>query len=76
MSALQKFSETHDDRRVIEDFIEWLSQHRMEIGEWRDDSDWLQVRAEKPDALLMRYFEIDPVQLDRERRELLELQRR
>ena len=68
---LDRWAATHADRTVIEAFVEWCMDKRRRpcrdpLCEWG---------GEPLDDILNAYFQIDPAQLDRERRALLDAQR-
>lgn len=72
---LDKWAAALPNRRVIEDFLKWCSAKRIELCQWREDSNY--PRPCSADArLLDEYHEIDQQRLDKERRELLEEHRR
>jgi len=65
-NMLARWSEKCRQISEMEEIIDtWLAQ---DVVEWRS--------IESPKTMLMKYFEIDPVQLDKERRAVLDEQRK
>jgi len=79
MSELEKHASTVEDRRTIVDFLEWLDERKYFICYYPDSGQELARPVPIPETdhqLLDVYFEIDPVQLEKERRAILEEQRK
>jgi hypothetical protein len=58
------------DRRVIEDFLGWLSERKIELAEWRSGARMLPAKS--TNDLLNEYHGIDYWRLEAQRRALLE----
>lgn len=72
-----RFSATAKDRRAIENFIEWLEENDFHIrkrvpGKYHD-AFW--APTERLDVLILQHQDIDPQELERERRALLDKER-
>lgn len=74
-SECGKLAAAADERRAICDFLEWagsqgilLARHQH-VAEYRNPQ--LAVVPEQADQIVLRYLDIDPVALERERRALL-----
>jgi hypothetical protein len=68
---LAKFANAHPSMEVIRDFINWLSGQDIELGTWTESGRWMLPVGEGLDTMLSRYFDIDTVKLENERRALL-----
>ena len=68
---LDKWAASMDDRRTIEDFLDWLEEQRIEPCVWTEDAKWPRPLTEGRAGLLNRYFQIDAKRLDDQRRGLL-----
>jgi hypothetical protein len=68
---LDRWATTANDRRTIEDFLDWLEAQRIEPCQWSEGARWPIPMVEGRAGLLNRYFEIDARRLDEERRALL-----
>lgn len=75
MSEIEKHADTMGQRRVLQDFIEWLGEQRLEVAAWNDRGTYMRPVTEMPDRMIDRFLGIDPVALENERRELLEAAR-
>jgi hypothetical protein len=76
MKELEKHSWSFEQRRVIEEFMDWLNEKKILLGEYVKPFKYMDTERMAPilknrQELLDEYFDIDPVQLDKERRELL-----
>ena len=69
---LDKWSDALPSRRIVDDFLEWLSEQRMEVCEWTEDAKWPMPLAQSRDRLLNRYFDINEKKLEDQRRALLD----
>lgn len=80
MNELEKNSWTFEQRQVIEEFLDWLNEKEILLGEYIKLSEGYAERLapilKNRQELLDKYFDIDPVQLEKERRELLEQARK
>ena len=81
MNELEKHSQTFEQRRGIEEFLDWLNENEILLGEYIKPYKAMDVERLAPilsnkQELLDKYFDIDPVQLEKERRELLEQARK
>lgn len=74
MNELEKHSKTFEERRVIGEFLDWLGEQKIVLSAHIEDQDYLGLAQilQNRQELLDQYFRIDPVQLDKERRALLE----
>lgn len=75
MSELEKNSKTFEQRRTIGEFLDWLNEKEILLSTYIKFKNYAERLAPIPknrQELLDEYFDIDPVQLDKERRELLE----
>ena len=73
LSELNKWSNCHEDVIVIEDFLEWLETEGIllcthETDEWGTR---FSIVSKSHRQLLEKYFRIDPIKLEQERREIL-----
>lgn len=76
MSELEKHSQTVEQRKTIEEFLDWLNENKILLGGYikpfkDSDTERMAPILQNRQELLDEYFDIDPVQLDKERRELL-----
>lgn len=73
-----KLSESSDERRTINDFVEWLQQKGIWLCDREEGSNFAEYRpiAKRSDELVMEYLEIDTKKLEEERRAILAEQRR
>jgi len=69
---LDRWAENLPDRRIVECFLEWCSERRIELCVWNDDARWPRPVLGGANVLLDQYHEIDRQQLERERRVLQE----
>jgi len=81
MSELEKHSQTFEQRKTIEEFLDWLNEIEVLLGSYIhpfEDSDTERMAPilKNRQELLDEYFDIDPARLEKERRELLEQTRR
>lgn len=81
MSELEKHSQTVEQRKTIEVFLDWLNEKEISLGSYvkpfkDSDTERMAPIPKNRQELLDEYFGIDPVQLDKERRELLEQARK
>lgn len=72
-SELEKWSDNIEERRIIADFLEWVDGNRYVVAEWYGQ-EWpkLQPISHSHHALLDEFYEVDNVQLEKERRALIE----
>ena len=75
MSEIEKQADTMWQRRVIHEFIEWLSEQKLEVAAWSPLGTQMHPVTEMPDRMIDRFLGIDPAALENERRELLEAAR-
>lgn len=74
-SECDKLAAAAGERRALCDFLEWAGSqgiflaHYQHIAEYRNPQ--LAVVPEQADQIVLRYLNIDPVALERERRALL-----
>ena len=79
MNELEKHSQTFEQRRGIEEFLDWLNEKEILLSSYikfKNYAERLAPVLKNGQELLDEYFDIDPVQLGKERRELLELARK
>ena len=81
MNELEKHSKTFEQRRIVEEFLDWLNENEILLGEYIKPYKAMDIERLAPilknrQEFLDEYFDIDPVQLEKERRELLEQARR
>ena len=81
MNELEKHSKTFEQRRIVQEFLDWLNENEILLGEYIKPYKAMDVERLAPilknsQELLDEYFDIDPVQLEKERRELLDEARR
>jgi len=80
MNELEKHAWTCEQRGVIEEFLDWLNENEILLGEYIRLSEGCAERLapilKNRQELLDEFFGIDPVQLEKERRELLEQARK
>ncbi|MCK4497080.1 MAG: hypothetical protein KAU24_02735 [Candidatus Aenigmarchaeota archaeon] len=75
MSELEKHSQTVEQRKTIEEFLDWLNEKEILLSayiKFKDYAERLAPILKNRQELLDEYFDIDPVQLEKERREWLE----
>jgi len=77
MSELEKNSKTFEQRRIIGEFLDWCNEREISLGSYvkpfkDSDTERMAPIPKNRQEFLDEYFGIDPVQLDKERRELLE----
>lgn len=76
MNELEKHSKTFEQRVVVEEFLDWLNEEKVLLGEYVKPGGHCAERLApilgNRQELLDRYFGIDPAKLDQERRKLLE----
>jgi hypothetical protein len=68
---LAKFANAHQSMQVIRDFMEWLAGQKIELATWTESGRWMLPVGEGLDTMFARYFDIDTVKLEEERRALL-----
>lgn len=79
MNELEKHSWSCEQRGVIEEFLDWLNEKEILLStyiKFKDYAERLAPILENRQELLDEFFDIDSVQLEKERRELLEQARR
>lgn len=68
----EKLAAIHDERIAIVQFIDWLSEQGITLAApIEEGGDRLYPISEMSDTLIMRHFEIDERELERERRRML-----
>lgn len=72
MSEIEKHADTMGQRRVLQDFIEWLGEQKLKVAAWSPLGTQMHPVTEMPDRMIDRFLGIDPVALENERRELLD----
>ena len=73
-SMLERFKDTACQREAIRDFLAWLrKEHGLVLARWDEHyGDRLEPALESLDKLIAEFLEIDPDQLEAERRALIE----
>lgn len=75
MNELEKYSQVFEQRKTVEEFLDWLNEEEILLcsllREGRVVERWAPILKNRQE-LLDKYFDIDPVQLGKERRKLLE----
>ena len=69
-SAVDKWAEDIDDRRVIAEFLEWLNVNHYVVAEFYGYHTMHQIKHTHH-ALLDEFYDVDNVQLEKERRAIL-----
>jgi len=72
---LKKHSDTLEQRKAVEEFLDWLNEEEILLGSYIKFKDYAERMAPillNRQELLDQYFGIDPAKLDQERRALLE----
>lgn len=70
--ALAKMAEVKDRSQVIGEFIEWLGGEGIELGRWTQSGNYCLPISDSIEQLLAKYFEIDLVAVENERRAILD----
>lgn len=78
---LKRYSDTVEDRQTIDEFLDWCNEREISLGSYvkpfkDSDTERMAPIPKNQQELLDEYFDIDPAQLDKERRELLEQARK
>lgn len=68
--TLRELAARGDDKRTLEEFLEWLESQRLEIKTFP----YGESISESPENLIYRFLEIDPRKVDEERRALIDWQ--
>lgn len=81
LSELEKHSKTFEQRRTIGEFLDWCNENKILLGGYikpfkDSDTERMAPILQNRQELLDKYFDIDPVRLEKERRELLEQARK
>lgn len=72
MSELKKWRWAEEEVAVVNDFLDWCEQQRIELAVPRTEGRWSLVPIDcTRTTLLYRYLGIDPTKLENERREIL-----
>jgi len=76
MNELEKHNKTFEQRKAIEEFLDWLNEGKIMLGSYikpfkDSDTERLSPILQNRQELLDQYFGVDPVQLDKERKALL-----
>ena len=74
MGELEKNSDTFEQRRTIGEFLDWCNEKEISLGSYIHPYKDIDIERMAPilkntQELLDEYFGIDPIQLERERRE-------
>jgi len=72
-SMLDRHSRTFEDQVLIERFLDWAQgEFGYQLAGWATHVDYLEPALENNSFLIAEFFDIDQVQLDKERVELLD----
>ena len=71
MTELEKFADAVPSMEVIREFISWCEEQKIELAGPTPSGRWLQPHIEGLEHMMGRYFKINPVKLENERRALL-----
>ena len=71
MSELDKWADARPSMDVIVDFLDWCGEQRIELADWRPNGMSMLPLIEDRASMLARYFKINTVKLENERRALL-----
>ena len=66
----EKQSKIIDKSQVVGEFLEWLEQEGMFVGEWSEGERYITDGG--TNKLLARYFDIDLDKIDDEKRQMIE----
>jgi hypothetical protein len=70
---LDRLAEHHDESMIISNFIDWLiDEDGKEICKFHADDDAYYPIRKNGETLIAKYFDIDMVKVEKERRALLE----
>ena len=72
--ACQKLNVVRNDKAILLCFLEWLEENNLKICRSVSAAGYFPVYS--PEKLLMEYFGIDEVQLEKERQKVLKEQRK
>lgn len=73
MNELEKWNKIHDDSLIINEFIEFLSSKGYSIENIQGEYGYVKIGpVPNSQDLIYQFFGIDPIKLEKERRELLE----
>lgn len=70
MTELDKFAEAVPSIQVLDEFLDWCDQQKIELATWTNRNRMLPL-TEGRTQMFARYFKIDTVKLENERRALL-----
>lgn len=74
MNELEKYNKTLKQRGIVGEFLDWLNKEKILLGTYIKFKDYAERMApilQNQEELLDQYFGTNPVQLDKERKELL-----
>lgn len=72
MSECKKLAKRTDEWNAIYKFYEWLQEQRITLARWDDRLSYGITPVTKHiQDLLYEYFEVNPIKLEQERREIL-----
>lgn len=71
MSELDKWADAQPSMAVLREFLEWCDGQKIALAKARPSGTWYLPLLEDREALLARYFKVNTVKLENERRALL-----
>lgn len=71
-SEVDKWAENIEERRVIADFLEWMNANHYVVAEFVGQFHSMRPTKHTHHALLDEFYRVDNVQLEKERRAILE----
>lgn len=69
-NELDKWSKVHERARAINEFIDYLNENKLSIGKILDNGIFTPPMKTR-DEMIYECYDIDPIQLEQERRSLL-----
>lgn len=72
MKTIDKWSKVHDDALIIEQFLDFLNENKLSICQLSEEFDVFYPSKFTREDLIYKFFKIDPVKLESQRRELLQ----
>ena len=66
-----KLKEMEPQRKAVQDFLDWLSEHDKIIAYWRDDCDYPEIDHTSKAALIGKFLGIDEAALEAEKQAML-----
>lgn len=72
----EKWSEVHERAMLIEEFMRFLGEKKLVLATWGNNEYRPEALRYNLQNFIYEFFEIDPVLLEKERRDILENMRR